>query len=299
MKNQVAIGIDVGGTHLKCAVVNSAGKILHQHQVSSLSQKKSSIILENLLFHLREEEAWATDHGYRVAGIGLGVPGIVEHPHGIVRQSPHFLTWKNYPVLKKLKQKLAFPIWVDNDANHAALGELWQGAGKNKKNFILLTLGTGIGGGIILNRKLWQGDSGFAGELGHLVIEKKGKSCNCGGKGCLEKYASSEVFKKDPEQMYQLAKEGDRFALQEWKKFGEALGVGVASIVNALDIETILIGGGLSGAWNYFNQSMHQSIKNHLYAHTAKRVKIQKAKLGNRAGVMGCAYRVFEGLSSE
>ncbi len=297
MKNQaVAIVADVGGTDIKCGVVNSEGRILHEHSAQSLSQKTAPVILENLLFHLREEQSWAENQNHRVLGIGLGIPGIIEFPQGMVRQSPHFLAWRNYPILKKIKDRFPFPIWIDNDANQAALGEFWKGNGKNKKNFILLTLGTGIGGGIILNGDLWRGDSGFAGEFGHLVIERHGKKCNCGGKGCLEKFASAEVFSKGPEKIYHLAKQGNKHALALWKKFGEALGVGIAGIVNILDIENVLIGGGLAGAWDYFDFSLEKSVKNYLYQHTAQRLKIQKAKLGNRAGMLGCAYRVFQSL---
>jgi len=297
MKNQaVAIVADVGGTDIKCGVVNSEGRILHQYSAPSLSHKTSSVILENLLFHLREQQSWAENQNHRVLGIGLGIPGIIEFPQGIVRQSPHFSAWKNYPILKKIKDRFPFPIWIDNDANQAALGELWKGKGRNKRNFILLTLGTGIGGGIILNGDLWRGDSGFAGEFGHLVIERHGKKCKCGGRGCLEKYASAEVFKKDPQKNYHLAQQGNQQALAHWKKFGEALGAGIASIANALDIETVLIGGGLAGAWSYFSPSLKKSVKNYLYQHTAQRLQIQRAKLGNNAGVLGCACRVFQSL---
>lgn len=301
---KAVVAIDLGGTDLKTALIDSTGKILHQKTVSSKSKETKETILNHLTQSIQTEIDWASVNQIKVKGIGLGIPGIVSSEKGIVYQSPHFPAWKNYPILKKLKSKFSIPILLDNDANMAAIGEGWLGAGKNKKNFILLTLGTGIGGAVVIEQKIFHGDSGFAGEAGHLVIDRNGLPCNCGGKGCLEMSASATgIFHQlhalnqsldlTPLDLFELAKKKDPLALKIFQSFGEALGVGIASMVNLLDIETILVGGGISKAFPYFSSFALESISKYLYSTTAKRVRLRKAKLGNKAGIIGAARALF------
>lgn len=302
MLQKAAVAIDLGGTNLKSAVVNSSGKILHQQTIPSKSKESAEEMLDHLILSIQRELDWGTRKRIKILGIGLGIPGIVSPDRGIVYQSPHFPNWKNFPILKKLKEKFSLSLVMSNDANMAALGEGWIGAARGKRNFVLLTLGTGIGGAIIIDQKIFHGDSGFAGEIGHLVIDRHGLPCNCGGRGCLEMYASStgishalvrQFPSPSPKTLFELAKKKDSFALKIYQQFGEALGVGIASILNLLDIETILLGGGLSAAWKFFIPSTLESISKHIYETTAKRIHLKKAKLGNQAGVIGAARGVF------
>ncbi len=301
---KVAVAVDLGGTDLKTALIDLNGKILHQKTVSSESKESKEKTLHRLIHSIQIELDWAKKNQIKIKGIGLGIPGIVSPEKGVVYQSPHFPDWKNYPILKKLKREFSIPMILDNDANMAAIGEGWLGAAKNKKNFILLTLGTGIGGAIVIHREIFHGDSGFAGEAGHLVIDRHGLQCNCGGQGCLEMSASATgIFHQltslnrstdlTPLQLFGLAKKKDPFALKIFQNFGESLGVGIASIVNLLDIETIILGGGISEAFSCFSPFALESISKYLYSTTAKRVRLIKASLGNKAGIIGAARVVF------
>jgi len=308
-RKSVALAVDLGGTDLKSAVVDGNGKILHRSRISSGAKESKEKILKKILEASLLEKKWAQGGGFQVVGIGLGIPGIVSHPQGVVHRSPHFPAWRNFPILKRLKSHLRFPVAVDNDATQAARGEGWRGAGRGHRNFVLLTLGTGIGGGIVMDGKIFRGDSGFAGEMGHVVIERNGRPCNCGGRGCLEMYAStvgiwedlkSEVRERErwkkasPEDLYRLALRGNQTARKVYEKFGRSLGAGVASIVNALDIETVILGGGLSGAWKAFIPSLRRAIAHHTYPTTAKKIRLLKAALGNDAGLVGAAKAVFD-----
>ncbi len=294
---RVAIGIDVGGTHIKSAVVNEKGALLHHASLPTQSHKSSELILKNILKSFTYHKKWAEKKKFHIMGVGLGIPGIVSLK-GMVHRSPHFPAWIDYPIRDELAKKIAFPILVDNDANMAALGEGWKGAAQKSKHFVLLTLGTGIGGGIVINRKIFRGDSGFAGEIGHLILHKDGYACTCGGQGCLELYASAVGIQKvspfEAKKLYKLALRGNKKAKKILDAMGENLGAGIASLVNVLDIETILIGGGLSGAWTMFMKGLHRGIRKHTYPTLVNRVKVQRAKLGNQAGVIGGARAILE-----
>lgn len=297
LHRNVAIGIDVGGTDIKSAVVDEAGRILHASSQPAQSHQSSEVILRNILKAFEKERKWLQARKFHLLGVGVGIPGIVSL-QGRVYRSPHFPAWVDYPILKELKKKIPFPVKVDNDANMAALGEGWKGAARKNRNYLLLTLGTGIGGGIVINRKLFRGDSGFAGEMGHLVLYKEGYVCPCGGQGCLELYASATGLQKvsplEAKKLYKLARQGDKNAKKIFEALGENLGAGIASLLNILDIEHILVGGGLSAAWDFFVKALHRGVKRHCYPTLADRLRVRRAQLGNRAGVVGAARAVLE-----
>lgn len=298
----VVIGMDVGGTDIKCAVVNEQGKILRRFQRPAISKKSHDAILKNILQACTEAKSWALAHKKKVQALGFGIPGIVSKT-GIVHRSPHFPAWIDYPIQKELHSKIHLPMIVDNDANMAALGEGWLGAARSWSDYIFFTLGTGIGGGIVINRKVFRGDSGFAGEIGHMVLHKDGFACACGGQGCLELYASASGLEKmspfSPKKLFQLALEGDKNSQKIFKSLGENLGAGIASIVNILDIERIIIGGGLSGAWKIFLPSLRRGIRKHIYPITAGKIRLVKAQLGNDAGILGSAKAAWNILEEK
>jgi len=307
-----AIGIDLGGTNLRAALVDHKGKVLAFRRQSAEAAKGRDFVVASLLNMATQLLEEATKRGLTVLGVGAGIPGIIED--GVVYQSPHFSDWVEFDIQKAIAHKLSYPVHVDNDANCVALGEAWLGSARGLTHFILLTLGTGIGGGLYMNGQLWKGESGFAGEMGHMVIEVFGPPCACGSRGCWELYCSAsgmkrlmtlfedvqsrEVFEKKLgkdifhvtiEDLYQGAKEGDIFSNAMFKKFGYYLGVGIASLVNALDIETFVMGGGISCAWNFFIEETHKSLAKRTYKETSKRVKLIQAQLGDQAGVLGAA----------
>lgn len=291
------VGVDVGGTDLKCAVVDEKGRILQRFIRPTLADRNEEIILRNILQACSVARKWAAGKGLGIGGIGFGIPGILSKA-GIVCRSPHFPAWIDYPIQRELSSRLPCPVVVDNDANMAALGEGWVGAAKQWKDYLLFTLGTGIGGGIVLDRKVFRGDSGFAGEFGHLVLNQGGYACACGGQGCLELYASATGLEKmspfSPKKLYQLALRGDRKARKIFTCLGDSLGAGIASVVNILDVESVIVGGGLSGAWPVFSPALRRGIRRHIYPTTASRIRLARAKLGNDAGILGAAKAAWD-----
>lgn len=297
LQKGVVVGMDVGGTDIKCAVVDGRGKMLKRFQRPAVSKKNDSLILKNILQVAQLAKSWARAKKKEIHAMGFGIPGIVSKS-GVVHRSPHFPAWVDYPIQSELSSKLSLPLIVDNDANMAALGEGWLGVAKSWENYILFTLGTGIGGGIVIQRQVFRGDSGFAGEVGHMVLHKDGFSCACGGQGCLELYASASGIEKispfSPKKLYQLALSGDKNARKIFNRLGENLGAGIASIVNILDVERVIVGGGLSGAWNIFRLSLQRGVQKHIYPTTAGKIRLVKAKLGNDAGVLGAAKAAWD-----
>lgn len=315
MKGKV-VGIDIGGTNLRGALVNGSGNITKRLSVPSGADKGIGLVIENL-GNLIEE----IRKGEGIDGIGIGIPGIIDSTKGIITQAPNILHVHNYPFMDILRENIGndMPVFVENDANCAALGELWKGAGEGVNSLVLLAIGTGLGGGIILDGKLWRGADGMAGEVGHMTIFPDGAKCNCGNRGCLETFSSAvgigrmvkeglenksvetvlrekvESFPKGriPEIVREAALEGDKFALWIWEEFGKALGIAIASLVNLLNVEMIVISGGLSDAWELFiDKVVGESKKRGLHA-PMERIQIKKSTLGGDAGLLGAAYLVI------
>lgn len=306
-----AIAIDLGGTNLRAGLVTQEGKILNQEKVPAPSRLKIQESLEQIAAVIEKIRGAAQDK--EIAGIALGIPGIVDIKKGIIYQAPHFPNWKNLEIRSCLEKKFATKVFVDNDCHMIARGEAWKGAGKGLENFMLLTLGTGIGGAIFWKGEILSGDSGFGGELGHIVIQAEGgRPCECGSRGCFEMYASSSgilygiendgdgahnreqfldrvggVSKVTAEKLYEAAKEGDIFAHSVFKRMGTSLGIGVASLVNVTGIETIILGGGLSGAWDFFIEPLKEELARRTFREAAARVKMKRALLGDEAGLLG------------
>ena len=310
MNKSYAIGVDLGATNLRVGVVGSDGKIEAQAAVPIGSDKSAGRIAA-----LIGEHVWVMQEqvSLPVAGCGCGIPGIVDQERGIVYSSPNFPQWKDVEILKLLKKDIQIPVIIDNDANMFALAELLYGAGKGRKNLILLTLGSGIGGGIVIDGKIFHGDRGFAGEVGHIVVEPDGVPCGCGSMGCLEQYAASRAFvhlvkrlpKKekdsiqgrvgqDPERLTALfvadiANEGDPAAKELWRFFGRYLGIGIASLINTLGITTIIIGGGIARSWDLFIDATRAEIVSRTYKKNAENLKLLKTSLGEFTGIVGAA----------
>ncbi|MGB7292617.1 MAG: ROK family protein [Thermodesulfobacteriota bacterium] len=307
------IGVDIGGTNLRAASIDKSGKILSRRTVSSDAKKGIEFVMENLISLLTEiikDES--------ISGIGIGIPGIIDVNKGILTQAPNISEVKNYPIKEKLSHKLgsAIDVTIENDANCAALGEWWLGAGKDVDSLIILTLGTGLGGGIILNGKLWRGVNGMAGEIGHMTIDPDGPKCNCGNSGCLESFASAEAIRrmvreglrnknlntmlrediKDrrihdiPEIVSRAARIGDKFSLEIWASFGRALGIAIANLTNLLNVEMIVLGGGLSNSWDLFIETASIEARKRGLRAPMENVEIMKCDLGDDAGLLGAAY---------
>ncbi len=312
MTSPLYLTVDLGGTSLRIALLDSQGTILNVRSFSSDSVQQGDKLIdlirsESHKFHRETKEG-------EIVGLSLGIPGIVDSKNGVVYQSPHFPEWKEIYLQKELSASLPFPVYMDNDANQAALGEGWKGAGKNWDDFVMLTLGTGVGGGIVLNRKIFHGPSGFAGEVGHIVLDRDGLPGALGSEGTLETWASQSglrlqlknilensdfsLLSKEmraldpndsclPEKLVKLATHEDPQALSIWRHFGETLACGIASIANVLGVFRFVIGGGLAGAWKFFYEPCRREIPRRMYKTTAAMVEVVQAELGNQAGLMG------------
>lgn len=308
-KEKLFLGIDLGGTNLKIGVVTKSGRILEQKTSSIKHDKTIAGVVKNIT---AEVESLYRKYP-SVSAVGLGVPGIYDVEKDVLFSAPNLPDWKNVRVKKILSKKIKLPIVVDNDANMHAIGEHFFGAGKNINNFVLLTLGTGIGGGLILNGEIFHGDHGFAGEVGHLVVEPNGERCGCGGKGCWERYAASHGIKLHlknlskveeknivgmanrnlseitPRMLGDLASIKNTEALKVWGVFGNYLGIGIATLINVLGVENFVIGGGISYAWDFFINSTRENALSHTYKFYKTRLKLKRASLGNNAGILGAA----------
>ena len=316
------IGIDIGGTNLRGALANKDGDILKRMKISSHADQGIEKLIDNLAGFIKD-----ISEGENVRDIGLGIPGIIDSKNGIITQAPNILNVHDYPLRAALNKKLGSDIHlvIENDSNSAAVGEWWIGASKNVNSMIMITMGTGVGGGIVLDDKLWTGADGMAGEIGHMTIYPDGAKCNCGNYGCLESYASASAIRRMvreglenkslntklresirnanlediPEIVMEAASEGDSFSLGIWQEVGKALGIAIASLVNLLNIEMVVIGGGVSNAWDLFIDATYEEAHRRAFRAPMKRAKIKKGLLGDDAGILGSAHLAFKSYSEK
>ncbi|NQU74097.1 MAG: ROK family protein, partial [Candidatus Omnitrophica bacterium] len=301
----LAIGIDVGGTNLKFGLVNKNGKILKEIILPTLGHLGKGMVLKRVIEGIKEISCGTKKT--RLLGLGLGTPGLVDTVKGVVRGHTNIPGWTNIPLKKILEKEIGLPAFVDNDVNVMTLAEWACGGAKGAQNVVCLTLGTGVGGGIIIEGKLYHGTSLSAGEIGHIPINFKGPKCMCGNIGCLERYIGNryiadmakKYFKKEkrsmltPELLAKRAKHGDRLALKVWDEVAECLAAALSGIVNFVNPEKIIIGGGVSNAGNVLFTPLRKKLREKAMPIPAKDVKILKAALGARAGIIGAAMLVF------
>jgi len=316
------IGIDIGGTNLRGALANKDGDILKRMKILSHADQGIEKLIDNLAGFIKD-----ISEGENVRDIGLGIPGIIDSKNGIITQAPNILNVHDYPLRAALNKKLGSDIHlvIENDSNSAAVGEWWIGASKNVNSMIMITMGTGVGGGIVLDGKLWTGADGMAGEIGHMTIYPDGAKCNCGNYGCLESYASASAIRRMvreglenkslntklresirnaklediPEIVMEAASEGDSFSLGIWQEVGKALGIAIASLVNLLNIEMVVIGGGVSNAWDLFIDATYEEAHRRAFRAPMKRAKIKRGLLGDDAGILGSAHLAFKSYSGK
>ena len=307
------IGFDIGGTNLRCGLISEEGKIIAFYTQPTGAQRGVEKLIQEIISQVKRIEKEHSE--IPIAGIGIGIAGILKPIQGIVCFSPNLPGWRQIPLLKMLRQSIPYPIFIENDANLIALGEAWQGAGRGEKNFFLLTLGTGIGGGIIYQGHLWSGETSAA-EIGHIKIDPYGERCLCGRRGCLETFASASwlvrraykhmhlgmpsILAKYPKitakDVFTAAQRGDILACYLFQLAGWALGVGIATLCNTLGFKTVIIGGGMSNAWEEFIGSLKGTLTKELLAIDYSEVKIIKSSLGDMAGIYGACYLVKQNL---
>jgi glucokinase len=305
MGARLIIGIDLGGTNLKAGLLNSKYRILEKKLHSTQRFTTKEDLISAIIRCIR---SLMEGNGLRPAdilGIGAGLPGPVDQKKGIVHFFPNIPGWKEVNLKKILQKKTGIPVAIDNDAKLMCLAEYKIGMARGARNALCVTLGTGVGGGIILEGKLYRGCDNAAGEVGHLAVNLKGPRCNCGGVACLESYignkrilkAARKTFKRDIslEELSILARKGNKKALDIWSDVGQCLGAAFSSLVNVLNLEVIVVGGGVAQAGGILFRKIRQTIQRRAMSVQSKRIRLIKAKLGSDAGLIGAAILVREG----
>jgi len=312
--NEGIIGIDLGGTNLRGGLVNEKGEIIRKIHKSSSSFRNSDTLLKGLECLISE-----LSQGFIIRGIGLGVPGGISFKEQRITQSPNLPYLENFALSQSLAHTLKLPVTMDNDANCAALGEKWKGKAHSADTFCLLTLGTGVGCGIVLNGRLWRGVNGTAGEAGHISINFDGPPCKCGSRGCLEVYCSGRAIERmasealsqgvetslsgmdsiSAKAVEDAAFRGDELAISIMRKMGRYLGIGIANIANLLDLEMTLIGGKVAHSWDLFIEDTLEAFREGAFKAPTKGMIIDRASLGDDAGIIGAAYLALINTSSE
>ena len=305
MVKKFIIAIDLGGTNLKCALLDSNLKIKARSSFGTKSFDNKYRLIQGITdaidsFILKQKLTRSA-----ILGIGIGVPGPVDTLKGIVHFLPNIPGWKEVKLKLILEQKTKLPVFVDNDAKLMTLAEHEAGAAKNYKNVLCLTLGTGVGGGLIINDLLYRGPDNAAGEVGHFPLNARGPQCGCGAWGCLETYVGNHRLINDARKLFgpkitlervsALAQENNLKAISFWSQVGKKLGLALSGVINLLNLEMIVIGGGVSSSGKVLFENIRQTILRRAMRVQAKRVRVVKAKLGMDAGIIGAGYLVKKG----
>ena len=314
MEKDFAIGIDIGGTDIKGAIIDRNGRIITKgKQPTGAGKGKDTVIgnITTLIKNLLNKEL-----AERIAGIGIGVPGSVDTRTGTIKAGIANVPELNGVCLvEEIAKKYQYPGYLDNDATNAAKGEFYFGAGRGYRNLLVLTVGTGIGGGIILNGSVYHGTSDYAGEIGHTIVVPSGKPCSCGNYGCIEAYSSGTAMvnyakwknrkgvrsalngygdeELTPRLIEDLADDGDKHCKEIIHQAGKYLGICLASLTNILNLERCIIGGGISNAGDLFYDPLYNYFDTYVLPEAGKHCEVVKADLKNDAGILGCAAMVF------
>ena len=297
-----SIGVDLGGTNYRAAAIDRNGKLLER--ISGTTNPmggREAIVGEIVSAISRLRDARSSD---KLAGIGVALPGFIVMETGVIMTSPNIPPFENFPARDTFQERLKTPVILENDANAAALGEKWMGAGRDVDDLVLLTLGTGIGGGIISDGKIMHGYLGMAAELGHLTVDPNGTPCACGNTGCLEKHASATAVSTmarhlslgdnlTSEDVYKLAIGGNQQAKRIFEYMGRALGIGLAAYVQIFNFPLYLLSGGPLAAWDLFAPAMFDEVGKRSFTFRNSKTRIEKATLGSDAGLYGAARLPF------
>jgi len=299
------IGIDLGGTNLKAGLVDLNYKIRHRYNLATRRYIQKEDLISAIIYCVNkiiQDNDLRTDE---IGAIGIGLPGPVDAKNGIVHFLPNIPGWSEVKLKKILQNKIKLPVFLDNDVKLIALAEQKLGSAAGFKNSLCITLGTGVGGGLILGGSLYRGLDNAAGEIGHLPINESGPRCNCGGIACLESYIGNKVILRQArrkfsrsislEKLSELANKGNKKACRLWSEIGGHLGVALAGAVNLLNLDAVIIGGGVSGAGKVLFDAARKTIRVRAMSVQAGRVQVLKAKLGSDAGLIGAAILAREG----
>ena len=309
-----SVGVDLGGTNLRIAALSGEGQLLEKVTLGTKVAFGSDHVINEMCDAIQHLSVKYKETG-KFLGAGIGVPGIIDMQTGTLRKSANLPGWEDYPVRAEIERRLRSSnkdvrVVLENDANVAALGEQWLGAACGVPNVAVVTLGTGIGGGIVLGGRIWHGMNGMAGEFGHVTVEPEGHPCGCGNHGCAEQYASASAIVRmareaiasgaapslaraassDAEfgakSVYNLAIQGDEHARRIFRSFGRYLGILLADLINVLNLDMFVIGGGVSSAWDAYAPNMFEELRERsvVYAATAPADPLSSDSLGKQEG---------------
>jgi glucokinase len=313
----LVIAIDIGGTNLRAALVDRRGRIFaRQRHATVLTRSGLVAQLTDIIRKARTKES-------RVAAVGIGFPGPMKIKKGIVLTPPNIPDCANLPLKKILEKATRLPVFLENDANAAALGEYWIGAAKGAHSVLCLTLGTGIGGGIVLDGKVWRGAGDVAGELGHITVKPGGRKCGCGKRGCLETYASAsgvartararirrgdrsailrlaggKISAVNSAVVHRAAMQGDRAAREVLHETGRILGAAIGNLLNVLNPAVVVLTGGLARAGSLLFRPLIAEAPKHCFRAAFRGTRIVRGKLGDDAGIAGAALTAFQELEN-
>ena len=315
---KIGIGLDLGGTTMLAAAVSEDGRILKQEIRETPAREEAKIVLSSIVDLLKLVESWSLSENLEIVGIGLGLPGLVNFTTGVVELMPNFPKMRGFPIIDKLKKYFDYKLFYENDASTALLGEYRFGAGKGADDLICFTIGTGIGGAVLIDGKLLRGPEGFAGELGHITLDPDGPLCGCGNRGCLEALASASAIVRRAKEIIsegkiktslsnylekgeelnasivaQEANKGDLLAQKVYEETGKWLGIAIGSLANIFNTSLILIGGGVASAGDVLFKPMIDEAFKRAMPGIRRKLKIKKFKLGDDAGVIGASTLPF------
>ena len=318
-----AVGVDLGGTNLRVALVDDQGSMVEKLVTPTVELRTSERVIARMCEHIQQ-----LIHSHKSSGplhgIGISIPGIIDLDTGILRESPNLPGWYDYPVREEVERRLGTRVILENDANAAAMGEFWLGAAREYDSTCMLTLGTGVGGGIIIKGALWHGMTGMAGEPGHTTVDPDGPPCPWGNRGCLEQFAGATAIVRVAKEaaasgdapaiqaaleretqfsarsVYEMAMKGDLPAQRIFERSGRALGIAIGGLINLLNLPIYVIGGGGAGGWEAFSPPLFEAVEQCSFVyratmqeqqggHKRPRTRITRALLGSDAGTFGAA----------
>lgn len=318
-ESKYIVGVDLGGTTINTGVVHYDGdRVLARHTAPTEAERGPKYVVDKIIGMVRESMRDAAHEGEfdadAIIGVGIGSPGPLDRASGTVIETPN-LGWRNFPLRDLVANAIGLPAELDNDANAATIGEWWVGAGRDVETMVGVTLGTGIGGGIVLGGKVFHGASDVAGEIGHMSIDSTGRKCKCGNYGCLEAYASGpaiaaraveglqsgeqsvlpelvdgDLSRITAETVYEGIVAGDPYARDVMRDTAKFLGSGLANLINVLNPEMIVISGGVTRAGDHLLEPLRNEVKRRAFQHAFDACDIVTSELGSMAGVIGAAY---------
>ena len=292
------IGIDLGGTTCKALAVTPTGRVLGRAQAPSALRDRD-LVVQDIVAMLRQLTADVTTAAQELAAVGFAIAGLMALPSGRLHAAPNLPTWQGTDLRALFQAYLKVPFVIDNDANAAVLGEAWMGAGQGLRHVVMVTLGTGIGGGVLVDGAILHGANGYAGELGHTVVHPEGPKCRCGSYGCLEQYASGRAIARMAKPYYgeitaavlaAAARRGERQALDVFRQAGYHLGIACANFANLFNPQCIIIGGAVANAFDLFIEPLQAAMRQRAFADVYNGLRVVPASRGADAGAFGAAY---------